>query len=116
MVNAELGSPTALGIGAFDDAEDLVGYALFRLAKPTADLNRIAVHQRARRAGIGGRLLDHAHQLLVELRAAECFLEVRHTNTAAIDLYLKNDYVVVGKRQRYYSDGTDALLMRRQLT
>jgi ribosomal-protein-alanine N-acetyltransferase len=44
------------------------------------------------------------------------FLEVSATNDAARRLYDGAGFVEVGRRPRYYADGTDAVLMQRALT
>jgi ribosomal-protein-alanine N-acetyltransferase len=44
----------------------------------------------------------------------EAFLEVKASNKGAQRLYAKLGFEEVGRRRRYYSDGSDAVLMRRQ--
>lgn len=64
-----------------------------------------------RRRGVAGTLLAAA---LAEARAAGlevALLEVRAGNAAAIALYRRCGFRVVGERARYYPDGEDALLM-----
>jgi ribosomal-protein-alanine N-acetyltransferase len=40
------------------------------------------------------------------------WLEVRASNDAAIQLYLKNGFLQMSMRQRYYADFEDALVMK----
>ena len=47
--------------------------------------------------------------------AVETFLEVNVRNEPALGLYLGAGFEEVGRRRGYYSDGADALIMKRQL-
>jgi ribosomal-protein-alanine N-acetyltransferase len=47
--------------------------------------------------------------------AVAMFLEVAVTNTAARALYAAHGFTEAGLRRRYYSDGTDALVLRSTL-
>lgn len=42
-------------------------------------------------------------------------LEVRASNHAAIHLYEKEGFEIVGSRPRFYNDGEDAILMNKYL-
>ena len=48
--------------------------------------------------------------------AGAMFLEVAAGNAPALALYAREGFAEVGRRRRYYSDGTDALVLRRDLT
>jgi [ribosomal protein S18]-alanine N-acetyltransferase len=43
------------------------------------------------------------------------FLEVATTNTGARALYRRTGLVEVGRRRRYYPDGSDAIVLRLNL-
>jgi ribosomal-protein-alanine N-acetyltransferase len=47
--------------------------------------------------------------------AGALFLEVAGANAAARALYARMGFRDVGRRRRYYADGTDALVMRAAL-
>ena len=47
--------------------------------------------------------------------AKSMFLEVSLTNIAAQALYGRMGFTQVGRRRRYYPDGADALVMRRDI-
>jgi ribosomal-protein-alanine N-acetyltransferase len=49
-------------------------------------------------------------------KAAVMFLEVAAGNVAALALYRAAGFAEVGRRVRYYADGSDALVMRRDLS
>jgi ribosomal-protein-alanine acetyltransferase len=93
----------------------LLGSALGRVAADEAELHSIAVEPGLRRGGCGRRLLAG---FLAEARSRQArvvWLEVRLSNEAAIRLYESCGFRLTGWRPRYYSDGEDALLLRRDL-
>jgi len=51
----------------------------------------------------------------VEYKATECYLEVRVSNTPAINLYSKLGFMIVKIMKGYYADGEDAYVMARKL-
>lgn len=92
-----------------------IGWLDYRVVEDEADLAEIAVAPRARRRGLGRRLVDH---LVADARArgvARVFLEVRVGNTPARALYEAVGFAVCGRRRRYYADGEDGLLYRLDL-
>ena len=69
----------------------------------------------ARRAGIGSRLLHAAEE---RLRAAGCHYVVLETavdNTAAVSFYKRHRYNVAKTLPRYYANGVDAFVMKKDL-
>ncbi len=90
----------------------LVGSRL-RLAETTeCELENMAVSSSHRQCGLGQRLvealLDWCHEQLAE----RIHLEVRASNIAALALYAKMGFSLVGRRQAYYSQPVeDAILM-----
>lgn len=98
-------------------AEGLVGYAGIALlgndSEPEAEIHTIGVDPACQRRGIGETLLK---ALLDEAgkRGGPVFLEVRTDNAAAIALYEKHGFHIIGLRKRYYQpSGADAYTMRR---
>jgi [ribosomal protein S18]-alanine N-acetyltransferase len=93
-------------------ADDVVGYAGLAQAGSECDVQTLAVRRSRQGSGVGSMLLD---ALLAEGSRRGCaraFLEVRADNAAAIALYRRRGFERIAVRQRYYSDGTDALVMR----
>lgn len=115
-IEAELQHPEALVLVVEAAGEELAGYLSIRLAPCEADLLRVAVAPEHRRRGLAAGLLE-AGLAEAERRGAEvCFLEVRSDNQAAIGLYQRFGFSVVGRRPGYYSDGGEALTMGRPMT
>ena len=75
----------------------------------------VAVLPQYRRKGIGQALITEAMEGMRLHNAKQCFLEVRITNTPAIDLYKKLGFEVTRTIHGYYADGEDAYVMSRKL-
>ena len=82
----------------------------------TADIDNIAVTERYRRSGLGGKMLEELVSVARSKGAQKVFLEVRVSNRAAMSLYLKHGFKGVYARTRYYTDGEDCLVMARDIT
>jgi ribosomal-protein-alanine N-acetyltransferase len=75
----------------------------------------VAVLPQYRRKGIGEALIKEALGGMGLYNAKQCFLEVRVTNTAAVELYKKLGFQVTRTIHGYYADGEDAYVMSRKL-
>ncbi|MGK7869279.1 GNAT family N-acetyltransferase [Falsiroseomonas sp. E2-1-a20] len=102
--------------GCFGILRPGAGFVLARVAADEAEILTLAVVPEARRAGLGGALLAEAMAAAVLRGAGTMFLEVSEANRAAQALYGAAGFAEVGRRRRYYSDGTDALVLRRALS
>jgi ribosomal-protein-alanine N-acetyltransferase len=63
------------------------------------------------------KLLQSSLDVLASESVSICHLEVRRSNSAAIALYQRTNFQIVGERANYYrgKDGReDAILMRRE--
>ncbi len=88
----------------------VVGYIIFNKVLDEVHIENIAVDESFRNMGIGAELMNFA---LKKNEGANFFLEVRPSNTKAINLYRKFGFKAVGIRKRYYGD-EDALIMSRR--
>ncbi len=92
----------------------LLGYLAFSLIEDEMEILNLAVHPDYRKGGVATRLLDRAFVICRKNRIARSFLDVKISNTPAIELYKKFGYVQIGVREKYYPDTKeDALLFRR---
>lgn len=94
----------------------VAGYADTVVVGDLADLLRIGVAPRYRRSGLAGRLLLDAVGRAELDGAGEMLLEVSRHNAGAIAFYRRLGFREIARRARYYRDGSDALVLRRQLT
>ena len=106
--------PVLYGIVAEEEGQ-VLGYACTQVLFEEMELQNIAVSPSARGRGIGEALLKKAEENAKGLGAEVSFLEVRVSNAPAIGLYKKFGYEAVGVRKRYYPDGEDASVMKKQL-
>lgn len=96
--------------------ERVVGFSVAYVAADQAELANVAVDADLRRAGIGGRLLEHVMRTTASRGAREIFLEVRISNAAARAMYAARGFAEVGRRVKYYVKPVeDALVLRRTL-
>jgi ribosomal-protein-alanine N-acetyltransferase len=100
----------------------IVGYIMCRIEHGFSDIRRlkfvrkghiisVAVMPEYRRAGIASELVKQALEALQEMKADECYLEVRATNETAIKLYEKLAFSLARRVSHYYADGAEALVM-----
>lgn len=92
------------------DGDDVVGHAIAWAVAGEAQILDVRVAPRARRAGLGRRLVE---AVVSACDAEVALLEVRADNEAAIALYQALGFVRSGARAAYYADGQDAVLMER---
>ncbi len=94
----------------------VIGYLLVSQGGGVADLLTLGVDPKQQRSGIGYQLLAHLFDSLERERVEELFLEVRQSNTAALNLYRRCGFESVAVRKAYYTDGItpeDAQVMRK---
>ncbi|AHK30057.1 ribosomal-protein-alanine acetyltransferase [Rhodococcus opacus PD630] len=114
---AELAAPHVHYTVARDDTGHVVGYAGIALlgngSHPESEIHTIGTDPACQRLGIGGALLDELLRV-ADARGGPVFLEVRTDNDAAIALYRREGFEIVGTRKKYYQpSGADAFTMRR---
>ncbi len=90
----------------------IVGAIVVWVVLNEAHISTLAVHPSYRRRGIAQKLLISVLTLATQAGATQALLEVRASNVAAQNLYLKLGFEGVGVRKGYYQDThEDALLM-----
>ncbi len=90
----------------------IVGYAVVDKWEDHDHLLTIAVSREQRRKGIGQKLFSFLEATGGNQPSLR--LEVRKSNSAAIQFYFKNGFTITGLEAGYYRDGEDALLMKRE--
>lgn len=92
----------------------LPDFGLFGIAKKGHVIS-IAVLPEHQREGIGTALMEKAMEGMQFYKAKECYLEVRVSNTPAVNLYKKLGFNEARVMHSYYADGEDAYMMSRKL-
>jgi len=103
----QLAQPSTFGL-----LDERGGLVLARAIAEQAEVLTLAVVPAERRQGIGTALVTAALAEAARRGARAMFLEVANSNRAARMLYDRLGFVQSGWRPRYYSDGTDALILR----
>jgi [ribosomal protein S18]-alanine N-acetyltransferase len=75
----------------------------------------LAVDKERRGLGIGHELMRQIEQQARSLGSALLTLEVRVNNIAAVNLYLREGYMIRGKIADYYGKGKHAFYMEKKL-
>lgn len=110
-----LANERAINLGLWR-GEELVGYAMAFDEGDDLHLVSLAVESGYRRRGWAGHLLRETLVRGAGRGCRICRLEVRPSNLAALALYGKFGFEVVGEKPRYYtSPSEDALILERRI-
>jgi ribosomal-protein-alanine N-acetyltransferase len=92
--------------------DEVVGYIIFWHIREDVQINNVAVHPDFRGKGIGEALMRHVIDKVRKNGATFMTLEVRPSNGAAVTLYKKLGFEILGTRKNYYTNpDEDAYLM-----
>jgi ribosomal-protein-alanine N-acetyltransferase len=96
----------------------VVGYLDFMITFDSSSITRLCVGDLYRHQGIASALLNKMIETLKKQKDKVLYvtLEVRASNTEAINLYKKNKFEQVTIKRAYYESGEDAIYMVRSLT
>ncbi len=100
---------------ATDDENRVSGFIVVHDG-PTGHIITIDVDTTARRSGVGSLLLRAAEDRLRGAGSRAVGLESAVDNLAALSFYKRHGYNVIRTWPRYYSNGVDALVMKKDLT
>ena len=98
-----------------EDGDEIIGYGGITVAFDSADIANVAVTEPYRNSGVGTAIIAELLKTAKSLGAKKVFLEVRVSNSIAMELYLKSGFKGAYARTRYYSDGEDCLVMVKEL-
>jgi [ribosomal protein S18]-alanine N-acetyltransferase len=104
---ASVAAEVAAGRVLVADDEDIAGYVVTLAAGDVLDLLRIAVSPDRRRHGLARALLAAAST------GRRMLLEVSERNEGAIAFYATEGFTEIARRDRYYRDGSAAVVMER---
>jgi len=84
-------------------------------AAPVGHIITIDVSPSTRRSGVGSLLLQSAEERLLAAGSHAVNLETAVDNISALAFYKRHGYSVIGTWPRYYSNGVDALVLKKTL-
>lgn len=105
--------PNLLSLAAKNMQNEVVGYIFGLIGDESVDIANLAVAKKHTRQKVATQLLQKFELLARERQIHQLFLEVRVSNSAAMQLYLKSGFVGKYARLRYYDDGEDALVLQK---
>jgi ribosomal-protein-alanine N-acetyltransferase len=88
----------------FEREGEILGYAFMSIAAGEGHLLNICVRPELQGKGLGKKLLRHLLSVARRQGADTLFLEVRPSNTPAVQLYQSVGFNEVGQRKEYYPD------------
>ena len=96
----------------------VVGFIDFLITFNSSTIMQVAVTKESRGNGIATQLLSEMEKSFpkeIDDLVETITLEVRESNEAAKNLYLKNGYKIVVIKSNYYKDGENAIYMIKRL-
>ena len=108
----ELLTNEGIGVGMVCHKDGIVcAYGGMLVAVDEGQITNIATHPDYRRQGYGKAVVEALIRYAKNNRLASISLEVRESNTAAIELYRAFGFQVEGKRKDFYVKPTEAALV-----
>lgn len=98
-----------------DIDEKVSGYIGVWIDGEHAEIINFYVDEEHQGNGFGSLMLEFVIQLCELSKVPNISLEVRESNTKAIGLYNKYGFIYSHKRNQYYKDGEDALVLIKEL-
>jgi ribosomal protein S18 acetylase RimI-like enzyme len=92
-----------------------VGMVVLELGADEGAVLAVAVVARARARGIGGRLMQVAESYAAARGALRLSLFTADANVAALDLFLRRGFRIVGRRRWFYARRQDACKLEKAL-
>ena len=94
----------------------IVGYIAITYVIDIIDILSIVTMKNYENVGVATLLLEYIFNFAKKNNVNKIFLEVRTSNTKAINLYEKNNFKLISKRKNYYTDTKeDALIYLKEI-
>lgn len=102
-------------VGTLLDEDGVItAYGGLSFVEEEGELELIATAEMFRRCGRAKKVLDDLEREAKKRGVKRIFLEVRVSNTPALMFYLKYGYRGLYARSRYYANGEDAIVMKKE--
>ena len=107
IFNVEYSENEFRNVLVYEENNVIAGVLVYLLIYDRAEIEYIVVKDEYKNKGIGSKLLKY-----IEKDIKNITLEVRESNTAAINFYKKNGYSIVSTRHNYYKDEDGYLMIK----
>ena len=112
----ELSNPKRICLGVIEvETKKLLALCSAWLVLDELQVTFIAVHPMHQRKGLGRFLLSDLIERSKSLQTNHINLEVKYNNDPAKAFYKSMGFKTVGHRSNFYKDGSDALLLNKEL-
>ncbi len=112
----ELSNPKRICLGVIEvETKKLLALCSAWLVLDELQVTFIAVHPMHQRKGLGRFLLSDLIERSKSLQTNHINLEVKYNNDPAKAFYKSMGFKTVGHRPNFYKDGSDALLLNKEL-
>ena len=112
----ELTDPKRMCLGLIDpETKKLLALCSAWLILDELHITSIAVHPIHQRKGLGRFLLSDLIKRSSSMRTNQIHLEVKETNKSARAFYKSMGFKTTGNRSNFYKDGSDALLLTKEI-
>ena len=101
--------------GSRRNLPEIAGFIVVEAGRNQGHVITIDVASRARRFGVGSKLLKQAEDRLHAEGCVKVMLETAVDNDAALKFYKRHDYFLVKTVPRYYANGVDAFVLEKKL-
>ena len=93
----------------------LIAICVIQFVADEAHLNYLSVNYKFQRQGFGSNLMSYVLKQCKTSKLSKVLLEVSSKNVIADIFYDNFNFINVGIREKYYKDGSDALLKEKKL-
>ena len=93
----------------------IIGVCVFQFLFDYAELNFICIHPSYRKKGFGKKLINKFFLKCEKNSIRKILLEVSNKNYEALSFYSSCGFRTIGIREKYYKDGSDALIKEKKL-
>lgn len=103
-------------VACIPETGEIIGYFIFWIIEDILEIHQITVSPEHQRKGIGSLLMQFLLNHAKQKRISDIFLEVRQSNTAAIQFYQRFGLKKKSLRKNYYQNPIEnGLVFRKKL-
>ena len=95
--------------------EKIVGFLNGEIILDEGNILMISVKKEFQNKGVGRKLMNRFEKLAKKEGVKAIYLEVSEKNINAINFYKKLGFIPIGLRKKYYKNGENALLLKKEV-